>query len=117
MVEFVKTHVPQDATIYSDEAPVYNHLKRFYTHDSVKHALNIYVEGNVHTNTIENFWSILKRGLYGVYHQVSEKHLERYLDEYSARFNTRSLTSQERFEKFINDSESVLSYKELVSIK
>ncbi len=113
MGAFISKHVPKGSTIYSDEAPVYNHLKRYYTHDSVKHALNIYVEGNVHTNTIENFWSILKRGLYGIYHQVSEKHLERYLDEYSARFNTRSLTSQERFEKFLNDSESVLSYKRL----
>jgi len=55
----------------------------------------------------------LKRGLYGIYHQVSEKHLERYLDEYSARFNTRSLTSNERFEKFLVDSESVLSYRTL----
>lgn len=114
MVDFVRTHVPQDTTIYSDEAPAYNQLKRFYTHDNVKHAINIYVEGSVHTNTIENFWSVLKRGLYGVYHQVSDKHLERYLDEYSARFNTRRLSSQERFEKFLVDSESYLSHKQLV---
>jgi transposase-like protein len=111
----ISKHVPEGSTIYSDEAPVYTHLKKYYTHDNVKHSLNVYVEGGVHTNTIENFWSVLKRGLYGVYHQVSEKHLERYLDEYSARFNTRSLTSQERFEKFLEDSESVLSYKRLIS--
>lgn len=110
----ISKHVPKGSTIYSDEAPVYNHLKRYYTHDNVKHSINVYVEGGVHTNTIENFWSVLKRGLYGVYHQVSEKHLERYLDEYSARFNTRSLTSQERFERFLVDSESHLSYKRLI---
>nr|WP_321229578.1 IS1595 family transposase [uncultured Psychroserpens sp.] len=115
MVDFVTTHVPKDATIYSDEAPAYHQLKKYYTHDNVKHALNIYVEGNVHTNTIESFWSVLKRGLYGVYHQVSDKHLERYLDEYSARFNTRRLNSQERFEKFLVESESPLSYKRLTS--
>jgi transposase-like protein len=115
MVSFIKKHVPKGSTIYSDEAPVYKQLKKTYTHDNVRHSLNIYVEGNVHTNTIENFWSVLKRGLYGVYHQVSEKHLERYLDEYSARFNTRTLTSQERFEKFLVESESVLSYKKLVN--
>lgn len=114
MGAFISKHVPKGSTIYSDEAPVYNHLKRHYTHDSVKHALNIYVEGTVHTNTIENFWSVLKRGLYGVYHQVSEKHLERYLDEYSARFNTRHLSSNDKFVKFLNGSESVLSYKELI---
>ena len=59
MGAFISKHVPKGSTIYSDEAPVYRHLKRNYTHDSVKHALNIYVEGNVHTNTIENFWSVL----------------------------------------------------------
>ncbi|MFH4968437.1 IS1595 family transposase [Gaetbulibacter sp. M240] len=115
MGAFISKHVAHGSTIYSDEAPVYTHLKRNYTHDSVKHALIIYVEGSVHTNTIENFWSVLKRGLYGIYHQVSEKHLERYLDEYSARFNTRRLSSQERFEKFLVDSESILSYKTLIN--
>lgn len=65
MVEFVKTHVPQDSTIYSDEAAAYTQLKRTYKHDNVKHSLSIYVEGQFHTNTIENFWSILKRGIYG----------------------------------------------------
>ncbi len=58
---------------------------------------------------------MLKRGLYGIYHQVSEKHLERYLDEFSARFNTRKLSSNERFVKFLYDSESVLSYKVLTN--
>jgi transposase-like protein len=113
MVEFVKTHVPQDSTIYSDEAAAYVQLKRTYKHDNVKHSLNIYVEGQVHTNTIENFWSILKRGIYGVYHQVSDKHVSRYLDEYAARWNNRSLTSNERFEQFLEGSESVLSYRKL----
>lgn len=114
---FINENVAKGSTIYSDEAPVYNHLKKYYTHDNVQHGVNIYVEGNVHTNTIENFWSVLKRGLYGVYHQVSDKHLERYLDEFSARFNTRSLTSQERFEKFLLDSESALSYNKLIQKK
>ena len=115
MRDFIKTHVPKGSTIYSDEASVFKQLKKYYTHKSVKHALNLYVDGDVHTNTIENFWSLLKRGLYGIYHQVSDKHLERYLDEFSARFNTRSLTSQERFENFLVESESYLSYKNLTS--
>lgn len=115
MVEFVKTHVPQDSTIYSDEAAAYKQLKKTFKHDNVKHSLNIYVEGQVHTNTIENFWSVLKRGLYGVYHQVSDKHISRYLDEYAARFNNRELTSNERFNQFLEGSESVLPYKVLVN--
>jgi len=113
MRDFIKTHVPKGSTIYSDEAKVFHQLKKYYTHKSVKHALSLYVDGDVHTNTIENFWSLLKRGLYGIYHQVSDKHLERYLDEFSARFNTRSLTTQERFENFLVDSESYLSHKRL----
>lgn len=117
MVEFVRTHVPKDATIYSDEAPAYKRLKRYYTHDNVRHGINIYVEGSAHTNTIENFWSVLKRGLYGIYHQVSDKHLSRYLDEYSARFNTRKLSSNDRFVNFLQESESVLSYNTLISTK
>lgn len=113
MVAFIRKHVPVQAEIHTDEAPVYKELKKTYTHKSVKHALSIYVDGNVHTNTIENFWSVLKRGIYGIYHQVSDKHVSRYLDEFAARFNTRKLTQQERFDNFLEDSESVLKYATL----
>lgn len=113
MVSFIKKHVPEKSTIYSDQATVYKQLHKTYTHDSVNHALSVYVEGDVHTNTIENFWSILKRGIYGIYHQVSDKHISRYLDEFAARFNTRNLTPQERFDGFLVDAESVLGYKTL----
>ncbi|MCH7784124.1 MAG: transposase [Bacteroidetes bacterium] len=94
---------------------MYRSLDLTYTHSTVVHFARQYVVGNVHTNNIENFWSVLKRGLYGVYHHVSEKHFEAYLDEYAARFNTRNLTSQESFENFLVQSESVLSYKDLTS--
>lgn len=114
MVALINKHVPVGSKIYTDEWRAYKGLGRTYTHDTVKHALQIYVAGDVHTNTIENFWSVLKRGLYGIYHQVSDKHLERYLDEFSSRFNTRDLSVQERFDNFLNQSESTLSYKRLV---
>ncbi len=65
----------------------------------------------LHINTIENYWSVLKRGLYGIYHQVSDKHISRYLDEYATRFNTRHLSRHERFDKFLVDVESILSYE------
>lgn len=116
MVSFIQKHVPVGATIYTDEHNVYKNLKTNYTHDSVNHSLRVYVVGNVHTNTIENFWSILKRGLYGVYHAVSEKHLHRYLDEFSNRFNERKATEQQRFEKFLVQSNSRrLSYNTLIN--
>src|SRR5216683_767132 len=54
-----------------------------------KHSARVYVRGNVHTNTIEGFWSLVKRGIGGVYHQVSQKYLQSYLDEYSFRYNRR----------------------------
>lgn len=115
MVSFIKKHVPVKSTVYTDESTVYHEIKKNYNHGSVKHSLSIYVDGNVHTNTIENFWSILKRGIYGIYHQVSDKHISRYLDEFAARFNTRTLSPQERFDEFLESSESVLSYDLLIS--
>ncbi|RIV73185.1 IS1595 family transposase [Flagellimonas aequoris] len=113
MVPFIHTHVVKGAEIHTDEAPVYRKLRKNYTHKSVKHAVGVYVDGNVYTNTIENFWSVLKRGINGIYHQVSDKHVSRYLDEFAARFNTRELTPQERFDGFLEDAESVLGYKAL----
>ena len=75
---------------YTDEYKVYDSLNREgYQHDRVHHAEEIYVAGDVHTNTIEGFWSLLKRGIGGVYHSVSSKHLQGYLDEYSFRYNHR----------------------------
>jgi len=112
---FIDDTIKDGSEVHTDESPLYSDLGVSYTHDTIVHSARQYVKGNTHTNTIENFWSVLKRGLYGVYHQVSDKHFEAYLDEYAARFNTRKLTSQQRFEKFLLDSESVLSYKVLTS--
>ena len=109
----IDVHVKHGAEIHTDESHIYRNLNITYTHETVVHSARQYVVGNVHTNTIENFWSVLKRGLNGIYHQVSDKHLERYLDEYAGRFNTRNLSSQERFENFLLQSESYLSYKSL----
>jgi hypothetical protein len=62
---------------------------RGYVHGRIKHAERVYVSGDVHTNTIEGFWSLVKRGLEGVYHSVSRKHLQGYLNEYAWRYNQR----------------------------
>ena len=60
-----------------------------YNHKRIEHDAKIYVRGNIHTNTIEGFWSLLKRGISGVYHLVSEKYLQSYINEYGFRFNHR----------------------------
>jgi transposase-like protein len=86
----IQEHVIPASTIYTDEMSSYNPLaKRGYKHDRVNHSERVYVSGDVHTNTIEGFWSLLKRGVNGVYHSVSAKHLQGYLNEYAWRYNHR----------------------------
>lgn len=87
----VREHVLPATMVYTDEALQYNRLSlEGYTHKRINHLQKIYVEGDVHTNTIEGFWSLLKRGIGGVYHAVSAKHLPGYLNEYAFRYNHRN---------------------------
>src|SRR5215471_18869689 len=85
----VLDHTAPDATIYTDELMAYKALREHREHDSVKHIANEWVRGDVHTNTIENHWSLFKRGLIGSFHQISVKHLDRYLSEFEYRQNNR----------------------------
>jgi transposase-like protein len=92
MTSMVKEYVLPETTIFTDEFASYNSLEKIegsYQHRRINHSQKIYVAGNVHTNTIEGFWSLVKRGIGGVYHSVSAKHLQSYLDEYSFRYNRR----------------------------
>ena len=74
--------------IYSDQAVAYDQLKQNYIHETVNHSNN-YVRGQVHTNCLENFWSLTKRNILGTYVAVEPFHLDRYLDEQMFRFNNR----------------------------
>ena len=96
--------------IYTDEFPVYDRLERQgYNHKRVHHLSGgVYILGNAHTNTIEGFWSLLKRGISGVYHAVSEKWLQNYLNEYSFRFNLRK-DDKPMFVNFLNQITNNLS--------
>lgn len=79
------------STVYTDEYTCYRDLtKSGYKHRRIQHSEKIYVSGDVHTNTIEGFWSLTKRGIGGVYHAVSKKHLQGYLNEYAWRYNHRA---------------------------
>ena len=81
----------------TDEAGQYRKTGReFASHETVNHSIGEYVRGDAHTNTVENYFSILKRGINGVYHHVSQKHLRRYLGEFDFRYNTRHVTDFER---------------------
>lgn len=88
--------------IYSDEAVAYDSLKAKYVHETVNHT-DTYVRGQVHTNCLENFWSLTKRNLAGTYVAVEPFHLDRYLDEQMFRFNNRqNKTDQQRFTKVLS---------------
>jgi transposase len=86
----IGTRVLPESTVYTDEWRSYGPLGGMgYTHERVAHQQKVYVDGDVHTNTIEGFWATVKRGLGGVYHAVSTTHLQSYLDEYAFRYNHR----------------------------
>ncbi len=90
VLPIVKKHVIPASLIYTDEYRSYDALTRAgYTHKRIAHAEQVYVSGDIHTNTIEGFWSLTKRGINGVYHSVSAKHLQGYLNEYAWRYNHR----------------------------
>lgn len=84
-------HVRRQSKLMTDDAHVYNQIgKGFASHDTVGHTYGEYVKGDVHTNTVEGFFSILKRGLFGVYQHVSEAHLQKYLTEFDFRYSNRA---------------------------
>jgi transposase-like protein len=93
----VKEHVEAGAAIFTDELLSYDGLESDYQHQVINHAVE-YVNENVHTNGMENFWSLLKRGLHGTYVSVEPFHLFRYIDEQMFRFNNRKMTDGERFD-------------------
>ena len=85
---FVHHHAALGATVYTDDAAAYRGM-RGIEHEAVKHSVGEYVRDMAHTNGIESFWSMLKRGYHGTYHQMSAKHLQRYVNEFSGRHNVR----------------------------
>jgi transposase len=87
----IREHVLPSSTVYTDELNAYNTVGKHkqYDHRRIHHSSKVYVVGDIHTNSVEGFWSLLKRGIGGVYHAVSQKYLQTYLDEYSFRYNRR----------------------------
>jgi transposase-like protein len=96
----VRANVESGVQLFSDALRSYSDLDADYVHQVIDHAV-AYVEGNVHTNGIENFWSLLKRSRKGTYVSVEPFHLFRYLDEQSLRFNTREDSDAARFQKVL----------------
>ena len=90
LIPIVNENIAKEARVMTDDAATYyKKLKGFKSHETVNHAANEYVRGDVHTNTVEGYFSIFKRGMKGVYQHCSEKHLHRYLAEFDFRYNNR----------------------------
>ena len=84
---FVGDHATKGATVYTDDHGGYQGMP--FEHETVKHSISEYVNGMAHTNGIESFWSLLKRGYHGTFHHISPKHLHRYVNEFATRHNMR----------------------------
>ncbi len=110
----IRKHVEAGAALYSDELRSYNGLEGDYAHQVINHAVK-YVDGMIHTNSMENYWSLLKRGINGTYVSVEPFHLFRYLDEQSFRYNNRKeLNDAGRFDLAVSQIVGKrLTYKEV----
>ena len=116
--EKIREHVDKDATIMTDEFLAYKGLSKEFKHYTVNHSIGEYVNGDAHTNTAEGFFSILKRGINGVYHHVSEQHLDRYLAEFAFRYDNRKVEDAVRATVALKQTNGKrLTFKEPVGSK
>lgn len=117
MQQTIKDNVSTDAMLITDTHAAYRKLKDEYKkHELVNHAAHEYVrEGGIHTNSIEGAFSLLKRSIIGIYHQVTPKHLSRYCDETAYRYNLRNMTDAQRFTISLSNVEGRLTYKQLIN--
>ena len=112
----IRDHVEPGSTVHTDDSSVYKYL-RGVKHEKINHSAGEYVRDDVTTNGIESVFAVLKRGLYGVYHHVSPKHLDRYVDEFSFRLNEGNVKNHTmtRLESFVSGTAGKrLTYKGLI---
>lgn len=115
VLPIVRDKVEPKSKLYTDEYQAYKQLKGEYKHAFVTHSADEYVRGGIHTNSIENFWSLFKRGVNGIYHQVSDKHLAKYVNEYVFRFNNREFSEGSKFDILLaNSNGKRLTYERLI---
>jgi transposase-like protein len=115
----IHTHVETGSALHTDEHAAYNGLDgMFFTHETVNHGAGEYVRQGVHTNGIESVWAVMKRGLHGVYHHASPKHLGRYVNEFTFRLNDGNVKQHTlaRMDSLIAAAQGRrLTYKELIA--
>lgn len=114
LLPLIHKYINYNAMLYTDEWN-YGNVDQYYTRQQVNHAAHYYGSGDVTTNSIEGFWSILKRGIIGIYHYTSRKHLQLYVDEFVFRYNTRNKSINSRFNYLLCNTEHRLTYKHLIN--
>ena len=92
----IQKMVKEGSIIVTDEWKAYSGLDKNYQHEILKHGELQFMKDGFHTNSVKGFWSLLKRGIFGIYHSTSSKHLSKYCDEFPYRYNTRSLSDTDR---------------------
>jgi len=112
---FIVKNIVFGSEINTDEWWGYNGLAAAFKHNVVKHNEGQYVSGDTHTNTLEGFWSLLKRGVVGIYHSMSNKHLQKYIDEFVFRYNTRNHSEANRFDLMLNNIATHITYEQLIN--
>ena len=111
--DFINSRVDEDSMVFTDDHRSYQGLPN---HKTVKHSVSEYVNGMAHTNGIESFWALLKRGYHGTFHHMSEKHLDRYVGEFAGRYNQREMDTPDQMAAIAKGFENKrLKYKDLVA--
>ena len=112
---FIGGCVETGSTVYTDDHKGYSGLSG-YRHSSVRHSIRQYVDGQAHTNGIESFWAVLKRGYIGTYHKMSPKHLHRYVNEFAGRHNIRTLDTIDQMKAMARGMDGKrLRYQDLIA--
>lgn len=116
ILPIIESKIVAGSNVYTDEFRVYKNLATDFNHDFVQHSANRYVSGDVHTNNIENFWSHFSRTILGTYHHISPKHIERYVNESTFRYNNRNLSEGSKFDVALaNGVNKRLTHKVLIN--
>ena len=112
--EYVTENTAEDSSIYTDDHAAYHGIPR--DHTRLNHNVGQYVDGQAHTNGLESFWSLLKRGYHGIYHKMSPKHLDRYIAEFAGRHNVRPLDTEDQMVAVVRGADGKrLRYQDLIA--
>ena len=118
MIGFLRSNVAEGSLVMTDESASYRGLSAtgLYGHATVNHSAGEYVVGQAHTNTVESFWALFKRGIYGTYHHLSDKHLARYLNEFTARRTIRQSDTIDQMQYVVQHMQHKrLTYEDLIA--